>query len=138
MSCKSQNNTKDFFIERGIFDKFYNILNLGKFRNENSKWTDFAKSEYNVDEGLIYKEEENGKKATPNIKAFSKIDGIRDYRESVKNKAFEEQLSENVEDKLQEDQSLGITETGDSDVELYNKAMELDEEIIKERLKECA
>jgi len=94
VTCKSIKTTKDHFIKKGLIDSYYNILNLSKFREDNVKWTNFAKSTYNVDEGLIYLEENNGKKAVPNTKVFTKIDEVK--RVNSKSKEITYQKNQTV------------------------------------------
>lgn len=140
MSCKVATTTKEFFKKRNILDDNLNILDLSKFRNEVKKWTDFAKSKFNVDEGAIYSEENGGKKAIPNYKAFAKIDGIKTYNEKVKDNIAKEDLNNQLETKIEEEMQLGITPEGESNTnieELYQKAMKLSGEYIENKLNEC-
>ena len=47
-STKSQLRTK------GIIDEFLNILKQNEFRKRNKELTDYAKSEYGVDKGMLF------------------------------------------------------------------------------------
>lgn len=75
MSCfkNSINGAKSDLINRGLVDKYMNILDLGKFRARVTQLSNYASSKYGVTERLFY-DEQNGTKAVPNIKAFQQID----------------------------------------------------------------
>tara|TARA_R110000868_G_scaffold179968_5_gene420475 strand:- start:972 stop:1397 length:426 start_codon:yes stop_codon:yes gene_type:complete len=140
MNCKSSVTTKEYFEEKGIFDKFYNILKLGDFRKDVIRLTNLAKTKYNVDEGNIYTEDDGGKKAVPNFKVFSKIDGIKTYNEKVKDNIAKEELIQDLKNKIEEETQSGITKEGDSNTnieELYQKAMNIKGEDIENKLNEC-
>ena len=49
-STKSQLRTK------GIIDEFLNIIKQNEFRQKNKSLTDYAKSEYGVDKGMLFSE----------------------------------------------------------------------------------
>jgi len=75
-SCQfrgSEASTKAWFRTRGLIDKYLNILDLPGFRRENTKWSNYAKTKFNI-EGRLFYEENNGTKAVPNKEMFEKID----------------------------------------------------------------
>lgn len=117
----SKDSTKAWFITNDIIDKFYNILDLKKFRIENSRHTNVAKAKLGVDEGRIYGETNNGTKAIPNENAFNAIDNAKrtGYPDRDSNENFQlvnnqiqatnQQLSE-VEDRIKKFlDSIGFT-----------------------------
>ena len=70
MSCTSKANTKSFLINRGVIDKYYNILDLPRFRAYVTDLSNYSKK-YGIDQRLYFEE---GNKAIPNTEAFQIID----------------------------------------------------------------
>ena len=76
-STKSQLRTK------GIIDEFLNIIKQNEFRQKNRSLTDYAKSEYGVDKGMLFSEKtvRNASteyyQAVPNKAAFRAIDAAK-------------------------------------------------------------
>ena len=76
-STKSQLRTK------GIIDEFLNIIKQNEFRQKNKSLTDYAKSEYGVDKGMLFSEKTvrnaNAEyyQAVPNKAAFKAIDAAK-------------------------------------------------------------
>jgi len=67
-------STKASFRTQGAIDKFLNILDVNLFRKLNTKWSNYAKEQYDVNGRLF---SEDGNKAIPNTQMFKKIDAAK-------------------------------------------------------------
>lgn len=73
-------STKAQWRTKGIIDEYLNILKQGEFRKRNKALTDYAKSEYGVDKGMLFSERtiysagNDYYQAVPNKPAFRAID----------------------------------------------------------------
>ena len=63
--------------ERAI-DEFLNIINVKKFRELNTQWSNNAKERFNIEEPLFMEDTVGGKlKAVPNKRIFKAIDNAK-------------------------------------------------------------
>lgn len=85
-------STKSQLRTNGLIDNFLNILKQSEFRKKNKELTDYAKSKYGVDQGMLFSERtiysagNEYYQAVPNKQAFRAIDeakGINYQLESV-------------------------------------------------------
>ena len=84
-NCKfntTRGATLAYLRTKGVIDKYLNIIDLPKFRAENTKLSNDAKNRFNITERLFY-EENNGKKAIPNDVAFRQIDEVKKYGRKI-------------------------------------------------------
>lgn len=103
MSCVINNSRKATIVDminRNLIDKYHNILDLNGFRSRVTWLTKYAKNTYGVDEGRLFLEENNGKKAIPNTAAFSKIDQKKSNfnKREYKDNGIMSYISENESD----------------------------------------
>lgn len=81
MKCfkTSRANTLSYLRTRNLIDKYLNILELGRFREEVSRLSEYAKQKYGIEGRLLY-DEQNGTKAVPNETLFQ----IMDWKDGIK------------------------------------------------------
>ena len=80
-SCEfitAEASTKSWFRSRGLINEYLKITNLGKFRTENTKWSNNAKDVHGV-EGRLFHERQmlDHIQAVPNTEMFKKIDNAK-------------------------------------------------------------
>jgi hypothetical protein len=73
----SEANVKALLRQKGIIDKYLNIIDLGKFRSEHLKLRNQIKEYFPNFNDKLFIESDNGKKAYPNKEAFKKLDKLQ-------------------------------------------------------------
>ena len=89
MNCKPNRlvttgaNVKKYFRDNNLIDSYLNILDIGKFRAANTRWSQEANTQFLID-GRLFSEENDGRKAVPNVEMFQRIDAAKNiwYKEN--------------------------------------------------------
>lgn len=127
----SEASTKAWFKTNGLIDKSLNIVPgaLAKFRNMNTKWSEYANKTYGI-QGRLFIEEDRGRKALPNKRMFHMIDvakGIFYPENEYLSTSVKTLPTSNINDYINDVALREQEEREDTSIPLYNAKYGLSE-----------